>query len=346
MPSDDTPADETPKSEAIGDDVMPDRPPSADGDTSGDDVVVADDAPASALLTRQRAVAAIGVAAVLALIGWLIFAPDEDEPAPEPATTTTTTAEPTSTTAPEMRPALISQVATAKADVAEVTVWSSPPPDWETAEPVITWDAPEVPASQALFTDRPDLPRPDYDIQGRYATATGWEFSNPSAFGDPFTMLVTEQRGTWAEVMVPVRPNGTLGYVDTSQVDLSEHDYRVELDISDRQLTVYQGTEVITDTSVVVGKDVTQTPTGRFYITDKTDKVPSSFYGPNILALNGYSEQLDIFDDGVPVIALHGTSRPDQVGQAVSNGCVRLPNEVVSLLNEQLPLGTQVEIYA
>jgi lipoprotein-anchoring transpeptidase ErfK/SrfK len=96
----------------------------------------------------------------------------------------------------------------------------------------------------------------------------------------------------------------------------------------------------------VVGKDATRTPTGRFYITDKTDKVPSTFYGPHILPLNGYSEQLDIFDDGVPVIALHGTSRPDQLGQAVSNGCVRLPNEVVTLLNDELPIGTQVEIYA
>ena len=49
---------------------------------------------------------------------------------------------------------------------------------------------------------------------------------------------------------------------------------------------------------------------------------------------------------GVPVIALHGTSNPASVGQAASNGCVRMPNEVVSLLYDQLPLGTQVEITA
>ncbi len=81
---------------------------------------------------------------------------------------------------------------------------------------------------------------------------------------------------------------------------------------------------------MVVGKDATRTPTGRFYITDKTDDVPSSFYGPFILPLNGYSEQLDKFDDGVPVIAMHGTSRPDLLGQAASNGCIRLPNEVIT----------------
>ena len=74
--------------------------------------------------------------------------------------------------------------------------------------------------------------------------------------------------------------------------------------------------------------------------------MPSSFYGPHILPLNGYSEQLDTFDGGVPVIALHGTSRPDLLGEAASNGCVRLPNEVIEQLNTELPLGTQVEIYA
>jgi lipoprotein-anchoring transpeptidase ErfK/SrfK len=65
-----------------------------------------------------------------------------------------------------------------------------------------------------------------------------------------------------------------------------------------------------------------------------------------VFPLNGYSEQLDTFDGGVPVIAMHGTNRPDLVGQAASNGCVRLPNEVITQLNEELPIGTQVEIYA
>jgi hypothetical protein len=291
---------------------------------------------------RARLLATGAVVAVLGLLG-LYFATRAEDPAPTPTTTTTTT---TTTTEPAARAATVSQVATAKPGVELVKVWSEPPAGWETMEPVVSWEAPELPASQAEFTDRPDLPREDYPIEGRYRNPTGWEFSNPTAFDNPFAMLVTEQRGNWAEVMLPVRPNGTVGYVDTSQVDMSEHDYRVELDLSDRQLTVYRGSEVITDTKVVVGKDSTRTPTGRFYVTDKLDETPSAFYGPHLLALNSYSEQLDIFDDGVPIIALHGTTRPDQVGQAVSNGCVRLPNEIITQLDAELPLGTQVEIVA
>ncbi|MCP4434086.1 MAG: L,D-transpeptidase [Actinomycetia bacterium] len=300
---------------------------------------------AAAGLDRNRVVAAAAVVAVLALLGWLLFV-RSDEPANAP-TTTVTSAAPAPSTDPQVRPALVSQVATAKPDVSTVVVDQQPPIGWDTMGPAVMWEAPELPASQEEF-DRAALPREDYRIEGRYKTPTGWEFSNPTPFDQPFTMLVTEQRGDWAEVLMPVRPNGTRGYIDTSQVDLSQHDYRVELDLSDRQLVAYQGNDVIMDTLVVIGKDATRTPTGRFYVTDKTDETPSSFYGSHMLPLNGYSEQLDRFgeDDGVPVIAMHGTSDPSLIGQAESNGCVRMPNEVVELLYDQLPVGTQVEIRA
>ncbi len=333
----------------MADDLTPDDPSSEPG-AEGPDEVTADpeagaEPGASRFGSRELAVAGVAALALLGALGWFLFGGSE-EPPPTTTTTTTTTTEASTTTEAESRPALVSQVATAKPELAEVVVWEAPPPDWDTLTPVTKWDVPDIPASAEEFADRPDLPRLDYPLDGRYRTETGWLFNNPTPFGDPFTALVTEQRGNWAEVMVPVRPNGTRGYVDVSQVDLSEHDYRVELTLSDRRLVVYKGTEVITDTEVVIGKDATQTPTGRFYITDKTDDVPSAFYGPHILPLNAYSEQLDTFDGGVPVIAMHGTSRPDLLGEAASNGCVRLPNEVIEQLNTELPLGTQVEIYA
>jgi lipoprotein-anchoring transpeptidase ErfK/SrfK len=60
------------------------------------------------------------------------------------------------------------------------------------------------------------------------------------------------------------------------------------------------------------------------------------------LAVSAYSETLDVFDNGVPVIALHGTSRPDLLGQAVSNGCIRVPNDVIQQLADTVPQGTPV----
>ena len=43
--------------------------------------------------------------------------------------------------------------------------------------------------------------------------------------------------------------------------------------------------------------------------------------------------------------ALHGTNRPETVGQAVSHGCVRLRNEDIARLYDMVPVGTPVYIY-
>ena len=43
--------------------------------------------------------------------------------------------------------------------------------------------------------------------------------------------------------------------------------------------------------------------------------------------------------------ALHGTNRPETVGQAVSHGCVRLRNEDISQLYAMVAVGTPVYIY-
>jgi len=43
--------------------------------------------------------------------------------------------------------------------------------------------------------------------------------------------------------------------------------------------------------------------------------------------------------------ALHGTNRPETIGQAVSHGCIRLRNEDIARLYETVPVGTPVYIY-
>jgi lipoprotein-anchoring transpeptidase ErfK/SrfK len=43
--------------------------------------------------------------------------------------------------------------------------------------------------------------------------------------------------------------------------------------------------------------------------------------------------------------ALHGTNRPETIGQAVSHGCVRLRNEDIAKLHGMVAVGTPVYIY-
>ena len=79
-------------------------------------------------------------------------------------------------------------------------------------------------------------------------------------------------------------------------------------------------------------------------MNDLVQKFEGSAYGPWILSLSGFSEALETFGGGVPVIAIHGTNRPELIGGAHSNGCIRIPNDVVTFLAETVPMGTPVEI--
>ena len=119
------------------------------------------------------------------------------------------------------------------------------------------------------------------------------------------------------------------------------------LSLADRHLTVYDGDTVVAETDVVIGKETTPTPLGAFYLSEKIQqKNAGGAYGPWILSTNGYSEALDLFDNGLPVVAFHGTNQPDLIGTQASNGCIRMPNEVVTQLAELLPAGTPIEIVA
>ena len=71
-------------------------------------------------------------------------------------------------------------------------------------------------------------------------------------------------------------------------------------------------------------------------------KNPAGAYGPFALATNGYSEMMDVFATGAPVVALHGTNTPEKLGTNVSNGCIRVPNEIITQLAETFPQGTLV----
>jgi lipoprotein-anchoring transpeptidase ErfK/SrfK len=75
-------------------------------------------------------------------------------------------------------------------------------------------------------------------------------------------------------------------------------------------------------------------------------QIRADAYGAWALGLSGYSEVHQTFGTGDGQIALHGTYNPASLGLPVSNGCVRMDNEMITLLAETLPLGTPVTIRA
>jgi lipoprotein-anchoring transpeptidase ErfK/SrfK len=218
-----------------------------------------------------------------------------------------------------------------------ISVMSAAPSGVTTSTPA----TPTTLAQNAL----PAIPRNGLNSAGVKKTVGGFEFTNPTYFKNPLVFEVLEKSGDWLKVLIPARPNQTEGWIKASDVTLETVSYRMVLNLSKFQLTVYKGNEVFVETDVVIGKDSTRTPVGRFYMTEKVKQSnDTGIYGSWVLATNGYSESLDTFNDGLPVIAFHGTNQPELVGTKASNGCVRMTNEVVSKLADALPAGTPIDI--
>ncbi len=151
--------------------------------------------------------------------------------------------------------------------------------------------------------------------------------------------------GQWLEVLLPVRPNGTTGWIRTGEVTLYENRFRIEIDISDHLLTVFERGEELFTTEVAIGTGATPTPVGSFFTTELYDVPnPDGAYGPFAFALSGFSEVLETFEGGEAIIGLHGTNQPDSLGTDVSHGCVRISNDIITRMAEMLPLGTPVDI--
>ena len=193
----------------------------------------------------------------------------------------------------------------------------------------------------------PAIPREGLNSAGVKKTAEGYVFNNPTYYKNPLVVEVLENQGEWMKVLITARPNHTTGWIKADDVTIAATDFRLELDLSSYHLKVFKGAEVFLETDVVIGKDSTPTPLGRFFITEKIkNQSDTGIYGAWILPINGYSETLDTFDNGLPQIAFHGTNQPELVGTKSSNGCVRIPNEAVTRIADAVPAGTPIEIFA
>lgn len=177
------------------------------------------------------------------------------------------------------------------------------------------------------------------------------QLDNPTKNGAPlvFTVVGDEADGPWLEVNLPVRPNGSTGFVRTSDVTVQTTDYRLKVALAAHTLTVTKGGDVVLETPIGVGTSETPTPDGVYYLAALLQPPdPSGAYGPYAYGLSGFSNNPELanFNGGDGIIGIHGTNEPDRIGTDVSHGCIRVTNEVITEMAGYLPLGTPVEILA
>jgi len=168
-----------------------------------------------------------------------------------------------------------------------------------------------------------------------------------TVFGNRLALVVDEydSTGNWAKVFLPVRPNNTTAWVQTAFFTEKTHDYHITIDLSDNKVAVYKGEVELLNQLAVSGRDGRETPVVRSYIDEMIPGADlSPAYGDWVLSIAAFSEALGTFGGGMPKLALHGTNQPELMGQYVSSGCVRIPNEVVSFIADTVPVGTIVDI--
>lgn len=166
---------------------------------------------------------------------------------------------------------------------------------------------------------------------------------NPTVFGNPlvYRVLAGQPGDAWAQVYVPARPNGQTAWVQTSQFTWGSSNRMIVINISNNTVSVYEGNNVLLSTAAVTGKSSSRTPIANGWV-EETMAGPSSAYGPLLISLGIFSEDLNSFGGGIPKIALHGTNNPSLMGQYASNGCIRVPNDVITQIAGMVQPGSKV----
>jgi len=171
----------------------------------------------------------------------------------------------------------------------------------------------------------------------------------------PLSFLVTDEPEAddckWINVLLPVRPNGSTGWVKREDVSVGGQEFRIEVYLNEFNLKAYKGQELILDAPIGVAQENRPTPGGLYYTTELL-KSADPAYGPWAFGLSGFSEVLSSFNGGQGQLGLHGTNQPERIGTRVSSGCIRLENanieKLVAEVGEASPqrYGIPVQVFA
>ena len=227
----------------------------------------------------------------------------------------------------------------------------------EVSDDTVATDAPEelslanLPEGSSLVASARVATVPIYDGPEGTTTQTIEPTVYETAEGPvsvPLVFLVKDQQGDWLEVYLPIRPNGSSGWVSEADVTLSENPYRVEVNVTGHEIAVYERNAEFLRGPIGVGTEDTPTPGGVYYIKELLQPPdPDTVYGPFAYGLSGFSDVLESFNGGEGVIGIHGNNDEASLGNDVSAGCIRMDNnQITELVEKPLPLGTPVEIIA
>ena len=149
----------------------------------------------------------------------------------------------------------------------------------------------------------------------------------------------------WLKVRLPVRPNGTVGWIPRSAVgEIRRNESWLRIDTRTRRLKLIRRGKVILRARIGVGQPRWPTPRGEFYVRSRlSGRSLGAIYGPLAFGTSATSSVLTDWPGG-GVIGIHGTNQPWLIGGRVSHGCIRLRNRDIVRLGRRLQIGTPITI--
>jgi L,D-transpeptidase ErfK/SrfK len=150
-------------------------------------------------------------------------------------------------------------------------------------------------------------------------------------------------------VLPPLGQPGVYLPEPTQPAQVQEEATRLLLKRSKRRVYVYQGEKEVASYPVAVGKAGWETPLGAFEVLTMEKNPIFKSFKTGIVIEPGPDNPLGvrwigIWTDGKTQLGFHGTDQPELIGQAVSHGCIRMRNQDVTKLYEQVKKGTVVTI--
>ena len=146
----------------------------------------------------------------------------------------------------------------------------------------------------------------------------------------------------WYRVSIPMRPNGTYGWIPADTVSLRPTHSQIVVNLNSRSITLYRFGKAKWHGPVAIGAPGRETPVGHYFVAARFVPYHDPFLGIFAVETSAYSKLTEWPGGGV--VGIHGTSEPQLLGQAVSHGCVRVKNSTAEKLKRYAPLGTPIWI--
>src|SRR5918996_2460848 len=183
-----------------------------------------------------------------------------------------------------------------------------------------------VPERRAPRPRRLAVVRGDVALSARPGGPAVLRVGPTTEFGSPRVLGVAARRGDWLGVVATERPNNRLAWVrgNSPGLNLRRTGWSLHADLSERTLTLRKDGRRVHRLAVAIGRPGSETPTGRFAVTDKlSGSSYGPYYGCCILALSGHQPNTPPGGTGGDRLAIHGTDSPSTIGTAASAGCLR-----------------------